>query len=261
MRFSLFFLLACLLSPSLLAQIPELRIALWLSDARTTRVVTQNVGLSAFNEALAREICRRIQARCTMENVLFGEIIPGIAAGQYDMGFGNFLRTPERERHVAFSDPIWSSSSRLLGRSDSNRRLQSRFGDEIRLDKLHDVRIAAVLGSQQYRHLESIAGERRLTLTGVKTLGETFALLRDGHVDFCLLPMLPAYDRLRTEKPGHFEFVGPPMVDNGLGGTVHIALTRERDTLRQEVNTAIAGLRADGTYPRLLRQYFPFSLE
>lgn len=265
MRIVLFILILCCWCRAAVAEVVELRVALWVADLRESRPpaggAARNPGLGGFNEELAGEICRRIHARCVTESVLFTEILPGIEAHRFDLGFGNFLRTPEREKHVAFSDSIWRSSSRLLGRPDNNRRLQARFGPAVGLDKLRDLRVGGVLGTQQYAYLARIAGEQGLSLSGFRSLDEALAELGKGQVDICLVPMLTVYSLLRRETPGRFEFVGPPMVDNGLGGTVHIALAKGREPLRQAVNAAIAALRADGTYHRLVRRHFPFSME
>jgi ABC-type amino acid transport substrate-binding protein len=262
MRILLFILMLCCAGAAM-AQTAELRVALWgaTEAPRAGAVAPQSSGLSGFNEDLAREICRRINARCRLETVVFADILPGIEGQRFDMGFGNFLRTPEREKRVAFSEMIWSSSSRLLGRVDNDRRLAARFGADLTLDKLRDVRIGAILETQQYAYLESIAGERGLRLSGVRTMAEALTLLREGRVDYCLFPMLTAFEMLRREEFGKYEFVGQPLVDNGLGGSVHIALPKGRESLRQAVNAAIAALRADGTYPRLVRRHFPFSID
>lgn len=257
MRSSLLLLVLCCWTA--LARPADLHVALWMAEAGG--VATQDEGLHAFNGELAREICRRINARCLMEDVVFAEILPGIEAQRYDLGFGNFLRTAERDRRVAFSDPIWSSSSRLLGRVEHDRQLARRFGHSLTLDSVRDVRIGVVAESLQSAYLERVAAERGFRVISGKTIAEVLALLRQGRVDFCLVPMLISYDQLRHETPGSFEFVGPSLVDNGLGGTVHIALPKARDDLRQAVNQAIVALRADGTYHRLVRRNFPFSLE
>ena len=52
----------------------------------------------AFTDELAREICRRIRSRCSVSYVTFGEILPGVEDGSFDLGFGNFLRAPKREK-------------------------------------------------------------------------------------------------------------------------------------------------------------------
>jgi len=247
-----------------LAQPAELHVGLWIAAGQDKTRPVENpmhFGVRAFNEELAREICRRISARCIMENSFFAEILPGIEAGRLDLGFGNYLRTPERERRVAFSDAIWNSSSRLLGTVEGNRRLTARTGQAIRLDRLHAVRIAAVNGTQQVFFLERRAGAQQLTVVQGKSLREVIDLVRDGKADLCLVPMLTAYDSLQDELPGRFEFVGPPLVDDGLGGSVHIALPRHKDALRHSVNKAIAAMRADGSYHRLFYRHFPFNLD
>lgn len=264
MRFTLLILLLCFLCRVAIAGPAELHVALWVADAREASRPGAGAaldGVAGFNEALAREICRRINARCVMEKVVFADILPGVEAGRFDLGFGNFLRTPEREKRVAFSDAIWSSSSRLLVRSESSKRLLSLFGPEIRPEKLRGLSVCGVLGTQQHRYLASIAGERQLVVSGFGSMSEALTQLGDAQVELCLMPMLTAYDLLRREAPGRFEFVGPPLLANGLGGTVHIALAKDKAPLRQAVNSAIAALRADGSYHRVVHQYFPFNLE
>ena len=73
--------------------------------------------------------------------------------------------------------------------------------------------------------------------------------------------MLSAFAQFATEAPGSFEFVGPPVADRGLGGTVHIAIPSQKEDVLLVVNQAIVAMRADGTYQRIVRQFFPFSLD
>lgn len=249
MRFLPIFLLLFLSLPAV-ALVQELRIALG---------GPQNA-LTAFNEDLAREICRRINTRCRTANIAFGEILPGIEAQKFELGFGNFLRTPEREERVAFSDPIWRSSSRLVTTPATARRFVAEQGAEVALDTLRHARIVAVPETQQYRYLQGRAGRNGLTIVAASSYAEAFALLREGMADFFLLPMLSAYVQLGQEEAGRFEFFAGP-VGGGLGGSVHIALPKTDETLRYAVNKAIAALRADGSYHRIMRRHFPFSLE
>lgn len=240
-----------------LAQARELRVAVGILVANQQ----QSGGLSAFNEDLAREICRRINVRCKTSHMLFAEILPGIEAGQIDLGLGNFLRTPEREKRVGFSDAIWRSSSRLIGSHESAVRFAGNSRQEVTLAALRQARIVTVINSTQQAYLKQIAGEQGLTVLAVDTMDEVFVQLRQGKADFGLLPMLSAYSMLHRDPGGGLEFVGQPLVDNGLGGTVHMALPKDDEALRLSVNQGIAELRADGTYHRIVRRHFPFSLD
>ena len=93
------------------------------------------------------------------------------------------------------------------------------------------------------------------------TLADVLAALRQDKADFLLMPMLSAYALISREPPGSFDFVGPPIIDRGLGGSVHVVMPKQNEEMVQAVNQAIIALRADGTYQRIVRRYFPFSLD
>lgn len=237
----------------------EWRVALGIHDSHAP--ARESGGLPSFNEEMARELCRRASARCSFVNSVFSEILPGIESGRFDLGFGNYLRTPEREKRVAFSDPIWRSSSRLVATSDSSQRFNNLLRAPPSLDKLSDARIAAIEDSQQLRFLQALPAERRLTPLPARTMADAMELLRSGRADFALFPMLSAYALIQREAPGRFEFVGPAMQEGGLGGSVHIALPRDKEELRRAINQALAEMRADGTYHRIARRHFTFNME
>lgn len=242
----------------------ELRVALWTAEAAAgsgQRVTPPSLGLRTFNEDLAREICRRLQARCKFEPVVFAEMQPGLEANLFDLAFGNYLRTPEREKRFAFSDPIWRSSSRLVGRPAHLQRLATRLAAPVTLDSLRDAEVVVVGETLQHAYLRAFAAERGLRLQPVKTMNDVFSALREGRADIALVPMMTAFGLLDQDGANSLEFVGPPIFNKGLGGTVHIGLPKSREALRQSVNRVIADMRADGTWQRIVRRNFPFNLD
>ena len=254
-----------LLTSPFLAHALDLRVALGAQELPSASDIgnkrAPGGGLAAFNTELAREVCRRINARCTLENVVFAEILPGVESGQFKLGFGNFLRTAEREKRVGFSDAIWRSSSRLVARPATADRFAARQAVDISIDTLREARVVTVAETQQHLFLQKIADQNGLTIVTVRTMAEAFVLLRDDRADFGLFPILNAYAELNREPAGKFAFVGAAEAGRGLGGTVHITLAKTDEALCQAVNKAIAGLRSDGTFHRIVRRYFPFSLE
>lgn len=223
------------------------------SGARSSRIIE-------FNEALAREICRRINAKCVIAGVPFKDIIPGLESQRFQMGFGNFLRTPEREARVAFSQSLWNSSSRLLARRETVARRAATQSGELRLETLRDLRLAVLAGSQQELHVQGLAASQGLTVLATKSLDACLDAVRQGQADFALVPILNAYVLFDSMPGNALEFVGPAMVDNGLGGSVHIALAKHDRPLLLAVDGALEGMRRDGSYQRIWRQYFPFQL-
>ncbi len=58
----------------------------------------------------------------------FSALILSLAAGKIDMIAAAMLRTPERERVVAFSDPIYHYAGALIVRGDDKRDRRSNLG-------------------------------------------------------------------------------------------------------------------------------------
>lgn len=260
------FLVAAMLSGAL--QAADLRVAVVVQDA--TQVSPQGnlvasstpaADMVAFTDELAREVCRRIRSRCAVSYVTFGEILPGVEDGRFDLGFGNFLRAPKREKRVAFSEPIFRSASRLVGSPVTARAFAGKLGQAVNLDNLRGARVAAMEGSQQQAFLDAIAGERELTVVATTTKAGAFDTLRNGSADFALLPIRTGYALISHDKSRRFGFVGPAAADHGLGDTVHIILPRQKEALRRSLNQAIADIRADGTGHRIMRRHFPVNLD
>lgn len=264
--FGLYLTLGTVFSAQAQAQAQELRVALGASAAQIQSVSEvgapgfREQGLNAVSGELVREICRRINARCRFDYLLFSEILPAMVAKRYEIAAGNFIRTPEREKMVNFSDAIATSSSRLLASPERAAVFSGKVAG-LSLKTLRDARVVVLAGSVQQEFVKSIAVEQRLTVLSVASTTEILSLLRKGEADFWLTPVYLAYSAIGGEPPGKYQFYGPPEVANGLGGSVHIALTKNDEDLTAQVNKALAELRADGTYHRIVRQYFPVSLD
>lgn len=251
-----------------LANAAELRVAIGVQNA--AQIAQQGKALPddtpgyeviAFSEDIAREICRRLNAHCRVNYVAFAEILPGVESGRFDLGFGNFLRTPEREKRVTFSDPIWRSSSRLVATPATASAFAAKLDQAVTLNNLRDARVVALENSQQFAFLKRIARERNLTVIGAATPAAVISTVRDDGADFALLPILTAYAQLRRDGTQQFEFVGLAQAGHGLGGTVNIALPKQRNELRHSVNWALAASRADGTFQRIMHRHLPVNLD
>ncbi len=251
-----------------IVQASELSVAIGVQDpsqlAMSGNVIPPNMPgseLIAFNDDLAREICRRIHARCTVSFVPFSAVLPGVEDGRFDLGFGNLLRTPERDKRVAFSAPIWYSSSRLLGTPATAEAFATKLSHPVSVDTLRDARVAALEGSLQLAFLNTIASQHSLTVSSRKTAQEVIEALRNNTADFGLLSVLSAYALLNRDTTRQIEFIGSAVADRGLGGTVHIALPLQNDTLRRSVDQAIVAIRGDGSFQRIARRHFPLGLD
>lgn len=237
------------------------RVAIGVHDQVASRKGQPTGGLAGFNEVMAREICRRAGVDCVFSSLEFKGVFDGVANGECQLGFGNFLRTPEREQRVAFSAPIWRSSSRLIGTLATAKRFAPEAGTEVMLERLVGARIIAVTGTVQYRYLQTHAAERGLSIVDKSVLQDAAASLLSDEADFLLAPALSGYALISSLPDGKLQFIGPAVAEHGLGGSVHVALPKGNAAVQKAVDRAIAAIRADGTYQRIVRQFFPFSLD
>lgn len=211
--------------------------------------------LAGFNIDFGRELCRSLRAACSFDAAPFKQIIDDVAAGRYDIGFGNVLRTPEREQRLLFSIPYWRSSTSLVGR---------RGIPELSLEEaIRSRRIAAIRGSRQHEALVRLTDadpKLQANLVPVSTLEDLWEAMRSGRSDMAIGPTLNIVHFLLSESGDGFETIGTPMSEDGLGGTVHIVFPPGRDELKASVDRALTALRNDGTYQRINRSYFPFDI-
>ena len=207
--------------------------------------------LTGFNVEIMQALCRVMAATCRFEEVPFQDLLEAVASARYDYGLANFLRTPDREAKVVFSAPYWRSSSSVVGAPGE--------ADKAVPQALAGRRVGVIRGSRQHAYVKRIAG----TLAGVveaSHLSELWDALRAGRIEFVLVSTLAALGFLVSEEGKAFSTIGTPMMDGGLGGTVHIVMPPGRPELKAAVDEAIAAIRIGGAYQDVNRRYFPFDV-
>lgn len=103
----------------------------------------------------------------------FSALIPSLIAGKIDVIAAALLRTPEREKIVAFSDPVYSYSGALVVRRGETRR----FSD---LATARALRIGGQIGTRFIAQLHE-AGVA--TVSTYEGLGDMLRDLDHGRVD------------------------------------------------------------------------------
>lgn len=208
--------------------------------------------LVGFNVDIVRAICARLERSCRLEVLPFPEILPAVAAGRFDLGVANFLRTPERERLVAFTVPYWRSTSAFVGKRD--------FAMKAVRELLRDTPVCAIGASGQHRYLLEQAGEHAANVRDLPSNQEVMEALLSGDCPVALLPAMQALPFMQTPRGAELAFLGAPLREPGLGGTVHMAVRPGDDALREAIDRALQHLIATGEHERMARRYFPFSI-
>jgi ABC-type amino acid transport substrate-binding protein len=207
--------------------------------------------LTGFNVDLGRAVCEQLQRPCRIEAMPFPQIIPTVSAGRADFGLGNVLKTAERERQVAFSVPIWRSTSSFVGAAGTRMRNPA--------DAIREKTICVVEGGAQQVYLRTLGGPSPLLMPKATNQAVLESLQRD-ECSLALLPTMQALPFLQSPAGKPYAFVGTPMAGDGLGGTVHVVVRPDQPALLNGVNEAIQTLIRNGTHEKISRRYFPFSI-
>lgn len=125
-------------------------------------------------DAILRAIgVTRIEHRVTT----FGELLPGVAAGRWDMNVPLFV-TPERASLVAFSMPVWAIRDGFLVRTGNAKAL----GSYALFAKSRDARLGVIAGQVQHESAKA-AGVRDEQIVIFDQQADAIEAVRSGAVD------------------------------------------------------------------------------
>lgn len=208
--------------------------------------------LDGFNVDITRAICQRLKRACRFEVRKFPEILPLVAAGKADIGVGNYLKTPERQTQVLFSMAYWRSTSSFIGLQGTRLPPPEASAKQ--------QRICVNDGSKQHSHLQELARGQPDMIVPTATNQQAFEGLTTGRCTLVLTPTMQGLSFLQSPAGKDHAFLGAPLSQEGLGGEVHLIIKPGDENLRQQIDTALRGLIADGTHQRLSQKYFPFNI-
>lgn len=201
--------------------------------------------LAGFDIDLGNALCRQAHLKCTWSSQSWDGIIPGLLTHKYDAIMSTMSITPERRKHVLFSDGYLTLSSRFFVPESSAIH---------KIDKaaLKDKRIGVQRGTLQDQYATAHFGDVAI----VKRYKDADTLATDmaaGRLDTTLLTQITGRQSLMQPSPGRYRMVGAPIIKNRIG----IAFRKGDTRLAKTFNAALTTLRRNGTYARIRARYFP----
>ncbi|MGA8927328.1 MAG: ABC transporter substrate-binding protein, partial [Solirubrobacterales bacterium] len=193
---------------------------------------------------LAKAIAELMGLKAAVQNATFDSIIPGLAAGKYDLGMSSFTDTKEREKTVDFVTYLTAGTSVYVKASGGTNFTS--------LDQLCGHKAAAEKGTTQQDDIttqdQKCKAEGKPGVTGVilpDQNGVNLAL-SSGRADAALADS-PVAAYIVKQSNGQFKVSGGPFPPEPYG----IAIPKNSG-LTQPVLAAVKALIADGTYKKIL---------
>jgi len=200
-------------------------------------------GYSGFDVDLATAIAQKIGLKFTLVAVDFTALQSGtvLVANQCDIGVSAITITDARKANIDFSDPYYDSLQSLLVKADSGITSLSQMDGK-------SIGVQSGTTGQTYatQHKPSTA-----KIVEFPSDGEEWAAIQAGQVD-ALLQDYPV-NMSHEQADSSYKVVEKYQTGEQYG----FAFAKGKSpALQSAVNSALAALRADGTYNTIYAKYF-----
>ncbi|WP_299259327.1 transporter substrate-binding domain-containing protein [uncultured Kushneria sp.] len=214
-----------------------------------------NGQLEGFEIDLGNELCKRAELECSWVEQPWDGIIPGLMARKYDAILSSMAITPERERQVPFSIPYYNTPSIWITARDRDISIDDH-------DSLKGLSVGVQRGSIRDVYVTEMYGD----VLDIRRYGSSQDVENDletGRLDLAFedYPLaMESIDFRDDDSP--FKQIGPEIsTPKRIFGSGAAMAFRTRDkALAETFNQAIRDVYADGTFDKLMQQYFDYDL-
>jgi len=200
--------------------------------------------LMGFDMDLIRAIGEVLGLEVQIDNISWDGLIPALLNGNYDCLIAGITITPERQGAVDFSEPYFESVLTVVANT----------GTEISgLEGLAGKTAAVQINTTGDFTASDLADAGELKgVARFDTVADAMQAVLIGVADIVLidLPVAEAYLAANPQAP--LEHAGP-VADNEFYG---IAVNKNNKALLEQINAALAELKASGTYDQIFQKWF-----
>ncbi len=214
-----------------------------------------NGQLEGFEIDLGNELCKRASLECSWVEQPWDGIIPGLMARKYDAILSSMAITPERERQVLFSIPYYNTPSIWITSRDRDINVDDK-------DSLKGLSVGVQRGSIRDVYVTEMYGD----VLDIRRYGSSQDVKNDlesGRLDLAFedYPLaIESIDFRNEDSP--FKQIGAEIsTPKRIFGSGAAMAFRTRDkALAEKFNQAIRDVYADGTFDKMMHQYFDYDL-
>ena len=204
---------------------------------------------------MGKSICKRIEADCEWIRMNFDGVIPALKAKKIDAILSGMTITKEREKQVLFSDVMYASSTRLMVPANSE-------GMDTTAESLKGKTIGVVQGTTQAAYADKHWKGKGIDLVSYQNDDLAKQDLALGRVDATLQDAAAATIFFESADGKNFKLVGTPVSDAEVFGNGNgIGLRKEDTELKGKIDKALADMKQDGEYAKILETYKKYGIK
>ncbi len=201
-----------------------------------------------FDKDIGDALCAKMKVECSVVTSDWDGIIPALNAKKFDFLVSSLSITDERKQAVDFTDPYYSNKLQFI----APKNVDFKTDKASLKGKVIGTQRATLAGT----YLEDNYPDVQVKL--YDTQENAYLDLVSGRIDGILADKYVQYEWLKSKDGMNYEFKGEPVMDSDKIG---IAVRKGDTKLRDDLNKALAEIKADGTYKKINDKYFPFSIE
>ncbi|WP_066801092.1 transporter substrate-binding domain-containing protein [Moraxella oblonga] len=193
-----------------------------------------------FEIDLANALCAEMKAKCDITSQEWDSLIPSLHAEKSDAIMAGMSVTPERQAVVDFTDSYFDNKLVIIGKK----------GETVTLDSLAGKTVGVQQSTLSADYLAK--NQPKATVKPYDKQDNVYLDLSAGRIDYMMSDFVPVSDWLKTDAGANFEIKGSPI---DIDDKVAIAI-RKNDALKDKFNTALATIKSNGEYDKLMAKYF-----
>ena len=218
-------------------------------------IKTPDGKLAGFDIDLGNAICQELKRRCAWVESSFDGMIPALKTNRFDGILSAMSVTEKRLAEINFSDRLWSTPPRLIARKEA--ALSSS------VESLKGKKVGVQAGSNHEQFANARWRPAGVQVVSYKAQKEIYQDMMNGRLDATLTNSIDANENFLQKPEGKaFGLVDGVISDPAIYNTrgTAIGLRKEDEALRLDLNKAIAALKSNGTYKKLMASYFSFDI-
>jgi lysine/arginine/ornithine transport system substrate-binding protein/histidine transport system substrate-binding protein len=210
--------------------------------------------LVGFDIDLGNAICAKLKAKCVWVENSFDGMIPALKAKKFDGILSSMTVTTDRAKQIAFSNKIYNTPTRMVTKKGSPLLPTPA--------SLKGKRVGVQQGTIQEGYAKAYWMPKGVNVVPYPNQDVLYQDMVSGRLDATLQDAIMVdAGFLKSAKGKGFAFAGNNVVDaKTLGVGAAIGLRKEDVDLKKNIDKALAEIIADGTYKKLEKKYFSFSI-
>lgn len=215
--------------------------------------------MQGFDIDVGNALCEEMKAKCSWVKQEWDGMIPALMSRKFDAIIASMSITAERKAKVDFTDKYYASPLALIAKKGSPLQPDPA----VLKGRKVGVQRGTVSDNFATRYWDGKGPE----IVRYAKQDEAYLDLRSGRLDAAFADYLEAYGGFLAKPEGEgYDVAGERLFGRNaeekavIGEGIGIAVRKRDKDLTEQLNKALAAIRANGKYDAIQKKYFPMDI-